>query len=167
MKTFAFTAAVAAAGLIFSVASVEAASLSQQVRGTSWKLVSLTLMPPNGSPVHPQGTNPTGYTIFDRTGHFIVVSSNPDVPKFASDNLLKGTDAEYRSASLGTVVQFGTYKVDDKKHTLIFHLEGSNYPNWIGTDLHTPTELKGNRLTWTSSSGAAKVPVVVIWERVH
>ena len=98
MKNAVFTAAVAAAGVLFCVASAqpqsnEAASLGEQVRDTSWQLVSLTLTPPNGNPIHPQGPNPTGYTIFDRTGHYISVVSNPNVPKFASDNLREGTDA--------------------------------------------------------------------------
>jgi hypothetical protein len=117
--------------------------------------------------MHPHGPNPKGYTIFDRTGHFIVVSSNPDVPKFASDNLREGTDAEYRAAGQGTLVQFGTYKVAEKSHTLISYIDGSSFPNWIGTDIRSVTELKGNRVTWTNSSGAAEAPIVVIWERLR
>jgi hypothetical protein len=168
MKAFGFTAAVVAAGVLFSVPSAEAASLSEQVQGTSWHLVSQTVTPPNGKPMLPYGPNPTGYTIFDRTGHFVCVTSNPDVPKFVgSHNMQEGTDAEYRAAGLGTFVDFGTYKVDEKSHTLILHIEGASYPNWIGTDLHNVTALSGNRMTWTK--GPLKTNparVVLTWERL-
>ncbi len=153
--------------VVSSGMAAEATSLSEQVHGTSWHLVSLTVTPPNGSPMHPAGRNPTGYTIFDRTGHFITMTSNPDAPKFASDNLHTGTDAELRAAWQGLLSAFGTYKVDDKSNTLIMHVEGANFPNWIGTDLHVVPALQGNRMTWTNPQGAAKAPVVLIWERLR
>jgi Lipocalin-like domain len=167
MKTFAFAAAIAAAGVLASVASAEAASLSEQVQGTSWHLVSLTATPPKGSPMQPYGPNPTGYMMLDRTGHFIAVTGKPDVPKFASDNLMKATDPEQLAAYRGTLVDWGAYKVDEKSHTLIFHVTGANFPNWIGTDIHRATALTGNRMTWANPSGAGKVPVVLIWERLR
>ena len=49
---------------------------------------------------------------------------------------------------------------------IIMHMEGSSFPNWIGTDLHVVPALTGNRMTWTISSGAAKAPLAVIWERL-
>jgi hypothetical protein len=168
MKAFGFTAAIAAVGVLFSVASAEAASLSEQVRGTSWHLVSLTGTPPNGSPIHPYGPTPTGYMMLDRTGHFTAVTGKPDVPKFASHKMLEGTDAEQLAAWRGTMVEYGTYKVDEKSHTLILHVEGSNYPNWIGIDLHDVTELRRDRMTWTKEPVKTDpVRVVLIWERLR
>jgi len=152
--------------LAFNGMAAEAATLSEQVQGTSWHLVSLTITLPNGSQVHPSGSNPTGYTIFDRSGHFITVTENPDVPKFASDSPLKATDAEQSAAWQGGRVDFGTYTVDEKSHMLIMHVEGADFPNWVGTDLHNVTKLTGNRMTWSKEPGSDKIPVVLIWERL-
>jgi hypothetical protein len=167
MKTFGLTAAIAAAGVLFSVASAGAASLSEQVQGSSWHLVSLTITLPDGKSIHPIGPNPSGYTIFDRTGHFITVTENPDVPKFASSNPLKATDSEQRAAWQGGRVDYGTYEADEKNHMLIMHVEGSDFPNWVGTDLHNVTALTGNRMTWSKEPGSDKIPVVLVWERMR
>jgi hypothetical protein len=167
MKTLGFTVAITAAGVLFSIATAQAASLSEQVRGTSWHLVTLTATLPDGKSIYPVGPKPSGYTIFDRTGHFITVTENPDVPKFASPNPLKATDAEQRVAWQGGRVDFGTYKVDEKNHMLIMHVEGSDFPNWVGTDIHNVTALEGNRMTWSKEPGSDKVPVVLVWERMR
>jgi hypothetical protein len=103
--------------------------------------------------------------MLERTGHFIAVTAKPDVPKFGSDNILKATDAEQLAAFKGTLVDYGTYKVDEKSHTLILHVEGTNFLNCSGTDIHRVTWLSGNRMTWANPSGERKVPVL-IWERL-
>ena len=115
--------------------TADAATLSQQIRGSTWELVSLTVILPDGKKIQPLGTHPLGYAMFDKTGRYISTDLNPNVPNFVSGNLLKGTDAEYRAAATGGGMDFGTYTVDDKKRILVKHVIGASFPNWKGTDI--------------------------------
>jgi hypothetical protein len=45
----------------------------------------------------------------------------------------KGTAEENKAAISGIVSHFGTYTVDEPGKTLVFHVEGSAYPNWDQT----------------------------------
>ena len=55
-----------------------------------------------------------------------------DLPKYASNNRTQGTPAEYKDTAEGNISYFGTYTVSGTD--LILHVEGSTFPNWIGTD---------------------------------
>lgn len=142
-----------------------ATTLGQQLRGTTWELVSLTITTPDGKKIQPLGTHPLGYTMFDRTGRYVTTDLNPNVPKFASGSLQSGTDAEYRAAALGSGMDFGTYTVDDKNHILTKHVIGSSFPNWKGIDLQDTTEIKGDEMIWNTPSGHDNVPVELVWKR--
>jgi hypothetical protein len=146
--------------------TANAASLAQQVRGTSWHLVSLTITTPDGKTVQPIGPNPMGYTMFDRTGHFITETLKPGAPNFASGSPVSGTDEEYRAAGQANIVDFGTYTADGKDHTLVMHVIGASFPNWIGTDIHNVTEINGDEMTWHNQAGARNVPVTLVWKRL-
>lgn len=143
-----------------------AATLGGQLRGTTWELVSLTITTPDGKKIQPIGTRPLGYTMFDRTGHYITTDLNANVPNFESGNLQKGSDAEYRAVALGGGMDFGTYTVNDKNHTLVKHIIGSSFPNWKGTDLEDVTEIKGDEMIWHTTTGPNKAPVDLVWKRV-
>jgi hypothetical protein len=144
-----------------------AASLAQQVRSSTWQLVSVTITLPNGNKVQPDGPNPSGVQFFDRTGHFITVTSKGDIPKFASNNFRDGTDAEQAAAAKGSLFDFGTYKVDEKTKTLMFHVAGSSFPNWVGINIKNVADIKGDLMTWQNPVGPSQAPVTLVWKRVQ
>ena len=86
--------------------------------------------------------------MFDQSGHVSVVILKSDLPKFASNNKNTGTDAENKAVVQGTIAAFGTYKVDEKNHSVSVHYVGSTYPNWIGTDQERSVAITGDQMSW-------------------
>ena len=60
---------------------------------------------------------------------------------------------------------FGTYSVSGTD--LLFHIDGSSFPNWIGIDQkRSNITLTGDGLKWTQPTpSAGGTPVAVIWKR--
>jgi len=54
-----------------------------------------------GKKTYLYGEKPVGLTMFDRYGNHMSYLSKSDLPKFATANRLKGTDAEYRTVVQG------------------------------------------------------------------
>jgi hypothetical protein len=120
-------------------------TLQDQLVGT-WSFVNSTGKRPDGSPTW--GTNPKGQVIFTTDGRFSLQLMRSDLPKYASNNRLKGTPDELRATVEGLNAYFGRYSVSESDKTLTFHIEGSSFPNWDGTEQKrpivslTPDELK-------------------------
>jgi hypothetical protein len=89
-----------------------------------------------------------------------------DLAKYASNNRAQGTPAEYKATVDGSIAYFGTYSMSGTD--VNFHIEGSTFPNWNGTDQkRTNVAITGDELKWiqpTPSAGGPAVPVV--WKRV-
>lgn len=140
-----------------------AAPTAKDMVGT-WALESDTSTTPDGRTVLPFGPNPQGIAIFDRSGRFAIVISRPDLPKFASNNRMKGTAEENEAIVHGSFAFFGSYSVMDG--TIVQHIEGGMWPSWTGTDQkRTITSFVGDEQTWTtvSSFGARSE---LHWKRV-
>ena len=71
--------------------------------------------------------------IMTPNGRFSVILIRESLPKFASNNRMKGTAEENQAVVQGSLVYYGTYAVVDEKSTQgICHVEGSTFPNWDG-----------------------------------
>jgi hypothetical protein len=97
------------------------------------------------------------------TSRFAVQS---DIPKFASSNRQAGTAEENKAVVQGSIAYFGTYSVSNRAKTFTVHIEGTTFPNWIGTDQKRPFTISGGELKWTTpitslGSGTA----VDVWKR--
>src|SRR5262245_5352926 len=121
-------------------------ALKEKFVGT-WKLVSIEARRPNGEAAPPRyGPNPAGYIIYDATGHMAVQLMRPDRPRFASNNADQGTPEEIKAAFDGYGAYFGTYEIHEADGFVIHHVEGSLFPNNVGTDQQRFFELSGDRL---------------------
>ena len=141
------TVAMAAACLGTAVPGAGAQTVKDLV-GT-WTLESDTNTTADGRTVRPFGTNPQGTAIFDSTGHFAIINSRSDLPKFASDNRMQGTAKENEAIVRGSIAFFGTYSVGDG--VIIQHIEGGTWPSWNGTyQKRTITSFAGDEQTWTT-----------------
>jgi hypothetical protein len=68
-------------------------------------------------------------------------------PAFASGDDDQPTFAELKAAYYGYIALFGTYTVDEAKHVVVQHIEGTlRLPQMIGADMERPFELSGDRL---------------------
>lgn len=141
------TVAVTAACLGIVVPGAGAQTAKDMV-GT-WTLESDSSTTPDGRAVQPFGPNPHGTAIFDSSGHFAIVISRPDLPKFASNNRMQGTAQENEEIVHGSFAFFGTYSVAGG--AMIQHIEGGTWPSWTGTDQkRTITSFAGDEQTWTT-----------------
>ena len=123
-------------------------SLAAQLVG-HWTLVSLAVV--NGTEVeYPMGRDLVGAIAYDESGHMAVQIMRRDRPRFASDDVSAGTFAELSAAVTGYTAYFGTYSVDERAHCVTHHVDGSLFPNWVGTEQRREVVLEGDELTLSS-----------------
>jgi hypothetical protein len=112
------------------------------------------------------GANARGLLIFTADGHYQLSIQRASLPKVASNVRTKATPQEEHAIVEGSINHYGRYTVDDKKKSLTFQIEGSSFPNWIGTTQERPFEIKGDTLIYKVSmvSGTGK-PGETGWKR--
>ena len=114
------------------------------------------------------GPNPKGSLIFEANGRFSLQLMRADLPKYASNGRIQGTPAEYKATVEGSLSYFGTYSVSGSD--LTFHVEGSTFPNWTGTDQkRINLSVTGDELKYTNpapSAGAGAPVLPLVWKRV-
>jgi hypothetical protein len=113
------------------------------------------------------GKNPKGKLVFSPNGHYALVITRNDLPKFASNSRVKGTPDENKAVVAGSVAHFGRYAVDEKAKVITLKVESSTYPNFSGTEQPRPFELKGDQLRYTNPKPSAGGPPTgqVVWKR--
>ena len=168
MKRMSTLAAAAAISLIATAQPGHAGdgkSLKEQVIGT-WSLVSLTVHQPDKK-VELFGENPRGIQIMAPNGRFAVITTRSELPLYAANNRMQGTDAEYRAIGQGANASYGRYSIDEAGGTITFHVEVSKFPNWEGQDQIRSFTLEGDEWRYVNPSptiGDGKVHVV--WRRL-
>ena len=123
----------------------------------------------DGRVTHPYGDAPGGMLAYDGQGSFSGQIMDRERSAFASGNLLKGSDAEVRTAFEGYVAYYGSYTVDEEQGLMIHQVEGSFFPNWIGERQVRKFEFTSDgrlQLSTLPIKGArADLTVVLLWER--
>ncbi len=135
----------------------------------TWRLLSHEAQDSKGQVQHPWGEHVTGQLIYDGKGNVSAHVLKSDRPAFASNDPARGTDAEVRAAFEGHLSYFGTYTIDQAKQTVIHHIRGASYPNWIGKDQIRYYKIDGNRLLLSTPPlvlNHQSFEYVLIWERI-
>jgi len=136
----------------------------------SWKLISSEFRRSDGQLTYPYGRDAVGILMYDANGHFSAQVMRSDRPAFASGDPFEGTPKEIKSAFEGFIAYYGAYEVNQEKGTLTHHVEGSSFPNWVGTEQKRFFEFSGNRLTASTPPilwGGQYITAVLIWERAE
>ena len=160
--------AVLSGGMLSGASDVwaqeKAGTLAQQVQG-SWILVSL-YVEQDGKKIEPFGSKPRGSMILTPDGRFSVILLRASLPKFASNNRVKGTAEENQAVVQGSLAYYGSYAVaSEKEHTVNLHNEGSTFPNWDGQDQKRVWTVKGDELRVTNPTASVGGVAYVIWKR--
>lgn len=144
------------------IALAQQRSLAEQVTGT-WRYVAVDIVHPDGTRTPLYGPNPQGLAMFDGHGHYLLMTSRADLPRFGSSDRAKGTDDENRAVVHGVIAHFGTYAVNEAERTIVFNIEGSTFPNWNGTTQRRPVSVHDDELRWATpaSSGGGTAEVVL------
>jgi Lipocalin-like domain len=113
------------------------------------------------------GANPQGQLTFEPDGRFSVIILRSDIPKFATNSRDAGSSEENKAVVQGSIAYFGTYSASEAGNVIKYHIDGSTYPNWQGTDQERLFKLSGDELTltnFTTSIGAGNA--YSVWKAV-
>ncbi|MBR0957242.1 lipocalin-like domain-containing protein [Bradyrhizobium japonicum] len=134
----------------------------------AWSMVSAQI-DPEGKNLPAYGVRPSGLLTFTPDMHYIAVMTDSDIPRFASNVRGGGTDAENRAAMAGSIGFFGTHTVDENGEFSGNNVEGSTFPNWVGS-VRTRKELRmvvdGDLMT-ESFQRPDGTKIVIRWQRVR
>lgn len=150
-----------------STATAALAQTKNQMIGT-WAMVSATTER-QGVTADAYGPEPHGWLVFTPELTFVEVLTDPRVPAFESNVRGEGTDAENRAAMAGSIGFFGRYTVAANGEFSGNRVEGSTFPNWVGSvrtrdDLRF--EIDGDRMAeYFQRPDGTKVHIV--WQRVR
>jgi hypothetical protein len=141
--------------LCCSLLLVSVAFAQRPVEGThtligTWRLVEFADLGKDGKWQYKYGEHPRGYIVYDATGHVQVqIMKVPPLAAFSEANTDDGKppSAEHALAAYTAyAAYFGTYTVDEEKHVVTHHVEGSLRPDYTDTDQARPFKLEGDRL---------------------
>lgn len=120
-----------ALAVAISSSALPQTAAQNQVVGT-WRMISATI-DPDGKNIPAYGEKPNGLLVFTPDMHFVEVLTDAEIPRFASNARGEGTDEENRMVMSRSIGFFGTYTVDEKGEFSGNRVEGSTFPNWIGS----------------------------------
>jgi hypothetical protein len=149
--------------------SEERVEAMQQLVGT-WRLVSSEFRTSSGAPVYPLGRDAEGLCLISAEGYLSGQLMRRDRPPFASGDQSSGTPEEVRDALEGYVAYFGPFELDPERKRLVTRVEGSLFPNWLGSEQERFYQFEGNRMTLTTppmAFGDEEFRGLLVWERVQ
>ena len=115
------------------------------------------------------GKTPSGYLIYDSSGHMAAQLMRPDRPMAIDCGTSIAAPSENSQSVNGYDAYFGTYTIDETSHTVTHHLEGALAAADVGKNLVREFRLSGGKLTIIvrTSSPKEKQIRTLIWERVY
>jgi hypothetical protein len=142
----------------------------EQLVGT-WRLISRVVRLEDGAAVQDLGLGktPTGYLVYDRSGHMSAQLMRLNRPA-AIDCGTPGPASSDNSQSVnGYDAYFGTYTIDENSHTVTHHLEGAVAAADVGKNLVREFQVSGDTLTIIVRTNMPKEKQIrtLTWERVH
>jgi hypothetical protein len=135
----------------------------------TWQLITMDGTSAQNDTIFPYGLNPYGMLMYDETGHMSVLLMRQDRSLFASGDMRRGTDLEVRNAFESFGAYCGTYTIDEEKKTVIHHLQGAKFPNWIGSDQQRYYLISGDTLKLSAPPilvGGVKWNLKAKWIRI-
>ena len=129
----------------------------------SWHPVSWDWHTAEGPVSSPLGDDPVGLLMYDASGAVSAQLMRRNQPLFRDEDWRHAADEEKAAAWSGYFAYFGTYTIDEEAGTITHHIEGSWFPNLVGTDQVRLYELAGNRLSLHANTPWGRVSLV--WEK--
>jgi len=164
--TIAIVALCLAGAATDALAQQPTTTLKQQLVGI-WTFVRTEATLPDGKKSLPFGSNPKGINIFTEDGHFVQIQIADGIPKVASNSRVTGTAEENKVVVHGSLALFGTYTVDEATKMIIYKVESSTFPNWVGQEQKRPIDsVTADELRHSNLAGSiAGATTVNIWKR--
>jgi lipocalin-like protein len=145
-------------------------SAARQLVGT-WRLISRVVTLEDGTADQDAGLGktPTGYLMYDSSGHMAAQLMRADRPMATDCGTSDAAPSENSRSINGYDAYFGTYAIDETGHTVTHHLEGALVAADVGKNLVREFHVSVDKLTIIVRTNSPKEKQIrtLIWERVH
>lgn len=135
------------------------------LQGT-WSLVAADKILPDGGVARDYGEHPSGRLIIDAQGRYSLQIFKAERLHFAGDSKADGSADDFRSAVMGSSTHYGTVAIDDKAGLLVFSIEDSSFPNWVGTVQKRQYDFDGRQLKYRVPPRADGSVPISVWRRL-
>ena len=134
----------------------------------TWQLMKRTVSRADGTTIVDPvlGEKPSGRLVYDPSGAMALQMMRTG-RKDAISTPASPRDKSNPRAILGYDSYFGRYTVDEKAGTVTHHVEGSLFPEDLGSDWVRPFTLEGDTLTLRLTSAADGVTRTLVFQRMR
>jgi hypothetical protein len=130
----------------------------------AWRLVSWSGHSSAGDVTYPLGESARGQLIYSPEGRVAAQLVSADMARFLHDDWRAAGSGERADAWGKYFGYFGTFSVDEEKNAVIHRIEGSWFPNLIGTEQVRFFRFEGEKLVLDADTNWGKVRIV--WEKI-
>ena len=114
---------------------------------------------------YPLGPGAVGQISYDAAGRMSAQLMRSNQARFEREDWRQATTEE-KSAAWGNYFgYFGTYTIDEKAAAVVHHIEGSWFPNLIGTDQVRYFRFEGDKVVLDADTEWGQVRIV--WEKIR
>lgn len=113
----------------------------------SWSLLSSVFKDEDGKVNYPLGEHVLGRINYEANGTMAAQLYSATRPRFTVDDFSQGNEREIHAAFINMICYFGRYRVDESDQRIVHQVEGSSFPNWIGSRQVRFYDFTGDRLT--------------------
>lgn len=128
----------------------------------AWRLVSLHEERSDGETIAP--VEDQGQLIYTADGRMSAQLMQANRTRFAKGDWREATAEERVRAWLEYFGYYGAFSIDEKNKAVIHHVEGSSFPNLVGTKQVRYFRFDGERLVLNADADWGKVQAV--WEKI-
>jgi Lipocalin-like domain len=118
----------------------------------------------SGALHYPLGPAAVGRLWYDESGRMSAQVMRRHEPRFAHEDRRRATDAEKIEAWSSYFGYFGTYEVDEEIDAVIHHIEGSWFPNLVGSDQIHHYRFEADNLILAANASWRRVRM--IWNKM-
>jgi hypothetical protein len=130
----------------------------------AWRLLSLRNVRPDGSVEYPLGPDAIGQIVYTASGRMSAQLMRPGQPRFQAGNAREATDREVVTAFHNFASYYGSFRIDAEAGAVVHEVEGSSFPNMIGTDQVRYYRIEGDRLDLEADSPPGRAQVA--WQKI-
>jgi hypothetical protein len=129
----------------------------------AWRLVSWQISDAAGHTTYPLGKDVTGQLLYDPQGRMSAQLVRRDQPKLISEDWQEASTDEKATAWSNYFGYFGTFTIDASANTVVHHIEGSWFPNLVGTTQRRVYRFEGDQLILNAETTWGQV--IIVWEK--
>lgn len=140
-------------------------AILEQLRGTSWELVTYQSEDKNGHVMYPLGEDAKGTIIFTNEEHTAVQLMAANRETTPSEEVLANynTEAEKEMARLGYHAYTGPFTIDEEASVLTTHVQLSLIPSYVNSEQARSASIDGDYLNLSNVKHPERK---LVWKKI-